>query len=119
MNRKTLKKLNNLADLAVKNVQPEMALGYLTAEAVETARKNTRYPTDIEVIKTMIRNDVKTVKKISGADAPVVKIVSGIMKSSEQFNYLANAINAKMKRKAWSDRDFRSVYESMFGKIRR
>lgn len=114
MTYKTIKKLDAIAKAGVANMDAEIAVGYLTPESVKAAAAATKNPTRIEVIKTMIRRDLREARK-AGFDGQLHRDLGNVVKSAEQFNYLANAIDALTKRRAWSDPSFRSVYESLFG----
>lgn len=115
MTYKTIRKLDAIAKAGVANMDAEIAAGYLTPESVKAAEAATKNPTRIEVIKTMVRRDLREARKAFGGGTPLARDLSNVMKSAEQFNYLANAIDALMKRRAWSDPSFRPVYERLFG----
>ena len=118
MRQKTVETLDALAAAAVENLRAEAALGFTSPALVEAARARTKNPTAAEVVKTMIRSDVKSARALLDEDAetPLVHFMTNVMKTTEQFNYLANSIDARLKRRAKNDETVRSLYAAMTGK---
>lgn len=118
MRQKTVEILDALAAAAVENIRAEAALGFTSPALVEAARAGTKNPTAAEVVKTMIRSDVKSARALLGEDSetPLVRFMTNVMKTTEQFNYLANSIDARLKRRAKQDETVRSLYEALSGK---
>lgn len=112
MKIKTVQKLENIAKACVAGLVHEVRCGLTTPDMVRDIQEKTKNPTRLEVIKAMIRADLK---KSSGSVSPLWKEIANAMKSSEQANYLANAIDARIKRRAWSDRSFDGIYRRLFG----
>lgn len=112
MKTETIRKLDDVAKACVAGLETEIAYGLTTPEKVREVQSKTKNPTRLEVIKAMIRADLK---KAGGARTPFFKTVSNAMKSAEQSNYLANAIDARIKRRAWTDRSFDAAYRELFG----
>ena len=96
----------------------EARLGLTTAEKVNSVRSTVKYPTQLELIKSMIRHDIKKAKSFN-RNHPIIRDFVNITKSTEQFNYLANAIDFKLKRMAWQDENFEKVYRKIFNVKRR
>ena len=115
MKIETIKKLDNIAKACVSGLEAEIAYGFTTPESVREVQSKTKNPTRIEVIKAMIRADLKKAGTVDRGASPFYATVMNAMKSAEQSNYLANAIDARIKRRAWSDRSFDEVYRSLFG----
>ena len=114
MKKETIKKLDDIAKACVAGLETEIACGLATPEQVREVQAKTKNPTRLEVIKAMIRADLKRAGAAS-ARTPIFATVSNAMKSSEQFNYLANAIDARIKRRAWADKSFDAMYRKLFG----
>ena len=110
-----MKKLDDVAKACVAGLETEIARGFVTPEQVREVQARTKNPTRREVIKAMIRTDLKRVGAAAAARTPFFATVSNAMKSSEQSNYLANAIDARIKRRAWSDKSFDATYRELFG----
>ena len=116
MKKETMKKLDDVAKACVAGLETEIAYGLVTPEQVREVQARTKNPTRLEVIKAMIRTDLKRAgAATAGARTPFFATVSNAMKSSEQSNYLANAIDARIKRRAWSDKSFDATYRELFG----
>jgi len=115
MKIETMRKLDEVAKLAVSNLEFEVACGLTTPEMVRAVQARTKNPTRIEVVKAMIRADLKKARKAGADGTPTFAVISNAMKSAEQSNYLANAIDARIKRRAWSDMSFDKVYRGLFG----
>lgn len=112
MKTETMRKLDDVARACVAGLEAEIACGLTTPEMVREVQARTKNPTRLEVIKAMIRADLK---KAGVAYTPFFATVSNAMKSAEQSNYLANAIDARIKRRAWTDRSFDATYRELFG----
>lgn len=112
----TIKKLDDIAVSAVKGFDTEVKFGVTTRAQIDAVRKSCKHPTEIEVVKSMIRRDLKNMKsQFPGcADNALFKTLSNVMKTSEQANYLANSIVSKLKRRAWTDDGFEKIYREMF-----
>lgn len=108
----TMRKLDDVAKACVAGLESEIAYGLTTPEKVREVQSRTKNPTRLEIIKTMIRSDLK---KVGAARTQFFATVSNAMKSAEQSNYLANAIDARIKRRAWTDRSFDATYRELFG----
>lgn len=116
MKKETMKKLDDVAKACVAGLETEIAYSLVTPEQVREVQARTKNPTRLEVIKAMIRTDLKRAGAApAAARAPFFATVSNAMKSSEQSNYLANAIDARIKRRAWSDKSFDATYRELFG----
>ena len=116
MKKETMKKLDDVAKACVAGLETEIACGLTTPENVREVQSRTKNPTRLEVIKAMIRADLKKAGAAAGAArTPFFATVSNAMKSAEQSNYLANAIDARIKRRAWADRSFDAAYRELFG----
>ena len=115
MKKETMKKLDDVAKACVAGLETEIACGFVTPEQVREVQARTKNPTRLEVIKAMIRTDLKRAGAAAAARTPFFATVSNAMKSSEQSNYLANAIDARIKRRAWSDKSFDATYRELFG----
>ena len=116
MKLETMQKLDDVAKACVAGLETEIACGLTTPEKVREVQSRTKNPTRLEVIKAMIRADLKKACAVAGAArTPFFATVSNAMKSAEQFNYLANAIDARIKRRAWSDKSFDATYRELFG----
>ena len=113
MKRSTIEKLDNIAKSAVRGLIAEARLGLTTTEKVNSVRSTVKYPTPLELIKSMIRSDIKKAKSF-GCNNPAIYDLINITKSTEQFNYLANAIDFKLKRMAWQNENFEKVYRKIF-----
>ena len=114
MKLETIKKLDGIAKACVAGLETEAAYGLTTPEKVREVQSKTKNPTRLEVIKAMIRADLKKARGL-GVGSAFARDLAGVMKSSEQSNYLANAIDARIKRRAWFDVSFDAVYRSLFG----
>lgn len=114
MKRSTIEKLDGIAKFAVRSLIAEARLGLTTPEKVNSVRSTVKYPTQIELIKSMIRCDIKKAKSFGNNNHPIIRDFVNITKSTEQFNYLANAIDFKLKRTAWQDENFEKVYRKIF-----
>ena len=116
MKKETMKKLDDVAKACVAGLETEIACGLVTPEQVREVQARTKNPTRLEVIKAMIRVDLKRAGAApAAARTPFFTTVLNAMKSSEQSNYLANAIDARIKRRAWSDKSFDATYRELFG----
>ena len=116
MKLETMPKLDDVAKACVAGLETEIACGLTTPENVREVQSRTKNPTRLEVIKAMIRADLKKACAVAGAArTPFFATVSNAMKSAEQSNYLANAIDARIKRRAWADRSFDAAYRELFG----
>ena len=116
MKKETIKKLDDIAKACVAGLETEIACGLVTPEQVREVQAKTKNPTRLEVIKAMIRVDLKRAGAApASARMPIFATVSNAMKSAEQFNYLANAIDARIKRRAWADKSFDATYRKLFG----
>lgn len=116
MKIETMRKLDDVAKACVAGLETEITYGLTTPEKVREVQVRTKNPTRLEIIKAMIRADLKKVGAMDKAvRAPFFATVSNAMKSSEQSNYLANAIDARIKRRAWTDKSFDAVYRKLFG----
>ena len=116
MKLETMQKLDDVAKACVAGLETEIACGLTTPENVREVQSRTKNPTRLEVIKAMIRADLKKAGVVAGAArTPFFATVLNAMKSSEQSNYLANAIDARIKRRAWSDKSFDATYRELFG----
>ena len=115
MKTETMRKLDDAAKACVAGLETEIACGLTTPEKVREVQSRTKNPTRLEVIKAMIRADLKKAGAAGAARAPFFATVSNAMKSAEQSNYLANAIDARIKRRAWTDRSFDTAYRELFG----
>ena len=116
MKKETMKKLDDVAKACVTGLETEIACGFVTPEQVREVQARTKNPTRLEVIKAMIRVDLKRAGAAPAtARTPLFATISNAMKSSEQSNYLANAIDARIKRRAWSDKSFDATYRELFG----
>lgn len=111
-----MRKLDDIAKSCVAGLETEIAYGLVTPEKVREMQSRTKNPTRLEIIKAMIRADLKKAGVVAGtARTPFFTTVSNAMKSTEQSNYLANAIDARIKRRAWTDRSFDTIYRELFG----
>ena len=116
MKKETMKKLDDVAKACVAGLETEISYGLVTPEQVREVQARTKNPTRLEVIKAMIRTDLKRAGTApAAARTPFFTTVLNVMKSSEQSNYLANAIDARIKRRAWSDKSFDATYRELFG----
>ena len=116
MKKETIKKLDDIAKACVAGLETEIACGLVTPVQVREVQAKTKNPTRLEVIKAMIRVDLKRAGAApASARMPIFATVSNAMKSAEQSNYLANAIDARIKRRAWSDKSFDATYRELFG----
>lgn len=116
MKKETMKKLDDVAKACVAGLETEISYGLITPEQVREVQARTKNPTRLEVIKAMIRTDLKRAGAAPTSErTPFFATVSNAMKSSEQSNYLANAIDARIKRRAWSDKSFDATYRELFG----
>ena len=116
MKLETMQKLDDVAKACVAGLETEIACGLTTPEKVREVQSRTKNPTRLEIIKAMIRADLKKAGVVAGAaHTPFFKTVLNAMKSAEQSNYLANAIDARIKRHAWTNRSFDAVYRKLFG----
>lgn len=116
MKKETMKKLDDVAKACVAGLETEISYGLITPEQVREVQARTKNPTRLEVIKAMIRVDLKRAGTAPAAvRTPFFATVLNAMKSSEQSNYLANAIDARIKRRAWSDKSFDATYRELFG----
>lgn len=116
MKTETMRKLDDVAKACVAGLEKEIAYGLTTPENVREVQSRTKNPTRLEIIKAMIRADLKKAGVVAGgARTSFFATVSNAMKSAEQSNYLANAIDARIKRRAWSDRSFDATYRELFG----
>ena len=116
MKKEPMKKLDDVAKACVAGLETEISYGLVTPEQVREVQARTKNPTRLEVIKAMIRVDLKRAGAAPvSARTPFFATVSNAMKSSEQSNYLANAIDARIKRRAWADRSFDAAYRELFG----
>ena len=59
MKKETMKKLDDVAKACVAGLETEIACGFVTPEQVREAQARTKNPTRLEVIKAMIRTDLK------------------------------------------------------------
>ena len=110
----TINKLDNIANMSVDGLITEYRLGITQVSDVKKLSQSGRYPTQIELIKGMIKSDIKKANASGIVDTGLMHDLINITKSTEQFNYLANAIDAKMKKLMWKDEKFASIYRSMF-----
>lgn len=111
-----MRKLDDVAKACVAGLETEIACGLTTPEKVREVQSRTKNPTRLEIIKAMIRADLKKAGVVAGATCtPFFATVSNAMKSTEQSNYLANAIDVRIKRRAWTDRSFDMTYRELFG----
>ena len=116
MKIETMRKLDDVAKACVAGLETEIACGLTTPENVREVQSRTKNPTRLEVIKAMIRADLKKASVMTGAACmPFFTTVSNAMKSTEQSNYLANAIDARIKRRAWTNKSFDAAYRKLFG----
>lgn len=116
MKIETMRKLDDVAKACVAGLESEIAYGLTTPEKVREVQSRTKNPTRLEIIKAIIRADLKKAGVVAGATrTPFFTTVSNAMKSAEQSNYLANAIDARIKRRAWTDRSFDATYRELFG----
>ena len=116
MKLETMQKLDDIAKACVTGLETEIACGLTTPEKVREVQSRTKNPTRLEVIKAMIRADLKKAGVAPGAaHTPFFTTVLNAMKSTEQSNYLANAIDARIKRRAWTNRSFDAMYRKLFG----
>lgn len=116
MKKETMKKLDDVAKACVAGLETEISYGLVTPEQVREVQARTKNPTRLEVIKAMIRTDLKRAGAApAAARTPFFATVLNAMKSSEQSNYLANAIDARIKRRAWTDKSFDATYRELFG----
>lgn len=116
MKIETMRKLDGVAKACVAGLETEIAYGLVTPEKVREVQSRTKNPTRLEIIKAMIRADLKKAGVVAGAaHTPFFATISNAMKSTEQSNYLANAIDARIKRHAWTDRSFDTTYRELFG----
>ena len=90
MKPETIKKLDGIAKACVAGLEAEIAYGLTTPEMVREVRSRTKNPTRLEVIKAMIRADLKKARACGAGFSGMSRAVSNAMKSSEQANYLAN-----------------------------
>lgn len=116
MKIETMRKLDGIAKACVAGLETEIAYGLTTPEKVREVQSRTKNPTRLEIIKAMIRADLKKAGTMAGAvRTSFFATISNAMKSTEQSNYLANAIDARIKRRAWTDRSFDVTYRKLFG----
>lgn len=116
MKLETMQKLDDIAKACVTGLETEIACGLITPEKVREVQSRTKNPTRLEIIKAMIRANLKKAGVVSGAaHTPFFTTVLNAMKSAEQSNYLANAIDARIKRRAWTDKSFDTMYRKLFG----
>ena len=59
MKKETMKKLDDVAKACVTGLETEIACGFVTPEQVREVQARTKNPTRLEVIKAMIRVDLK------------------------------------------------------------
>ena len=119
MKRSTIEKLDGIAKFAVRSLIAEARLGLTTPDKVNSVRSTVKYPTQLELIKSMIRCDIKKAKSFGNNNHPIIRDLVNITKSTEQFNYLANTIDFKLKRTAWQDENFKKIYRKIFNVRRR
>jgi len=115
MKLETIRKLDGIAKACVAGLEAEAAHGLTTPGMVREIRSKTKNPTRLEVIKAMLRADLKKAREAGAGGCSLAAALASAMKSSEQSNYLANAIDARVKRRAWTDASFDAVYRSLFG----
>lgn len=110
MKNSTIENLNNIANMCVAGLEAEIAVGMTTKKDIMDVVSHTKYPTEIEIVKNMIRSDIKKIEKVSSSNTGLMKTIRNIMKTTEQFNYLANTISAKIKRRMRTNDRIKSVY---------
>lgn len=116
MKQTTRHMLDMIAEAAVDGLKAEAGLGLATPEAVAAAKARSRNPTPAGVVKTMIRSDVNAVRAMlgEGAETPLLRTMTNVMKTKEQFDYLAEGIDARMKKRAAEDEVFGAIYKVLF-----
>jgi phosphopantothenate synthetase len=110
MKNSTIENLNKIANMCVAGLESEIAIGLTTKKDIMNVVSRTKYPTEIEIVKNMVRSDIKTIEKVGSSNTGLVKTIRNIMKTTEQFNYLANAISSKIKRRMRVNDRIKSVY---------
>ena len=87
MKLETMQKLDDVAKACVAGLEKEIACGLTTPEKVREVQSRTKNPTRLEIIKAMIRADLKKAGVVSGAaHTPFFKTVLNAMKRAEQSN---------------------------------
>lgn len=110
MKNSTIENLNKIANICVAGLESEIAIGLTTKKDIMDVVSRTKYPTEIEIIKNMVRSDIKSIEKVGSSNTGLMKTIRNIMKTTEQFNYLANTISAKIKRRMRTNDRIKSVY---------
>jgi hypothetical protein len=110
MKNSTIENLNNIANMCVAGLEAEIAVGMTTKKDIMDVVSRTKYPTEIEIVKNMVRSDIKKIEKVSSSNTSLVRSIKNIMKTTEQFNYLANTISSKIKRRMRVNDQIKSVY---------
>jgi hypothetical protein len=113
MKNSTIENLNRIANMCVAGLESEIAVGMTTKKDIMDVVSRTKYPTEIEIVKNMVRFDIKKLEQIENIgshNAEIVRTIKNIMKTTEQFNYLANAISAKIRRRIRTNDRIKSVY---------
>jgi uncharacterized protein (UPF0335 family) len=110
MKNSTIENLNNIANMCVAGLEFEIATGMATKKDIMDVVSRTKYPTEIEIVKNMVRSDIKKIEKVSSSNTGLIRSIKNIMKTTEQFNYLANAISSKIKRRMRTNDRIKSVY---------
>ena len=110
MKNSTIENLNKIANMCVAGLETEIAVGMTTKKDIMDVVSRTKYPTEIEIIKNMVRSDIKKIEKVGSSNIGLMKSIRNIMKTTEQFNYLANTISAKIKRRMRANDRIKSVY---------
>jgi uncharacterized protein (UPF0335 family) len=110
MKNSTIENLNKIANMCVAGLETEIVVGMTTKKDIMDVVSRTKYPTEIEIVKNMVRSDIKKIEKVSSSNTSLVRSIKNIMKTTEQFNYLANAISAKIKRRMRTNDRIKSVY---------
>ena len=116
LKRNTIQTIQNVAKLLSEAFVVDAKFGYTTPEDMIKARSGRNGPGDLETIKRTIRHDKAQIVRAMSIMAPSVgsAALGNIMKSKEQFDFLATETLAGIKREAWTNKEFKPVYSRLF-----
>ena len=116
LKRNTIQTIQNIAKLLSEAFVADAKFRYTTPEDMIKVRTGRNGSGDLETIKRTIRHDKARIDRTLSIMTPRVKpnTLTNIMKSKEQFDFFATEILAGIKREAWSNKEFKPVYDKLF-----
>lgn len=108
MNTATIEKLNVVSNTLASAMITDIKAGHTTSQQVYDIIGETKYPTKVEVVKSMIRKDRNMIDQAFGYLGMPLKI-SNILKTPRQLDYVAGYLVEKIQDAARHDCQVKDV----------